>query len=75
MIIYGPNATYRGRLVAHLANAALDVIALLLAYVRMLRGLLEAEPKPKSVPDEPDKAIKVEGCLPTEMRRQDARHR
>lgn len=60
---------------AHLADASLDVIALLLAYVGMLRGLLKAEPKPEGVPDKPDKAVEVEGRLPAEMRGENARHR
>ena len=56
-----------GRLVADLADGALDVLHLLAAYVRMLRGPLEAQPEPEDVPEEADGAVEVEGSLPAEV--------
>lgn len=66
--------TYGRRFVADCTDASLDVVALLLADVRVLRGFLEAEPEPEGVPDEADEAVEVEGRLPAEVRREHARH-
>lgn len=61
--------THRRRFVAHLADASLDVVALLLAYVGMFRGPFKAEPEPENVPDESDGSVEVEGRLPAKVGR------
>lgn len=60
-------STYSWRLVAHVADAGLNVVALLLAYVGVLGWSLKAQPEPEDVPNETNCAVEVEGSLPAEM--------